>query len=867
MFNRRSKSEESGKDGWKTLREFRGTKSQMDEIMPIAPRNRLFSRDDPDRVKREVNIQRKLSWLSKYSLCADQPYDPNQRVQMLSKIDGLWALPDSYDINAPKSSRRSAMTILCELKHKYYPTNLVIDPYMRAPMLDEYEDEKLEIESEEEMPRMSGRPTRIHLKLKKGLTACGKAGLQLTDRNVQPGIEGRNIISLYEYDILSKRYQDPRLKLITFKLADLSDENFTTIVLSLLKNTTGQSVIPFSATSKDKEALVKEVLLCFGFPKDSWSKAVKMCLLDSSENAKLENNYETASGNCYKCPVLVDTSVIQKYWVTKEPADDGTQEVVPIPGNKKRPIGDVTFHESEAKLAKDEFSLDEIGQGIGKLTSLAGQVLTARGESAKGILLEEHDEIACELMNSVTKIQLKTERELSDIKAQKTFASTRLKEAKERIAEYESEMDTLHGKIETLEMEKKKLEDRVKNAASSTGGEPEISEEAQRTIAATLDKLKSVKVSLAEKSLLCESLKKERDELQEKLSELTDRMDESLRIKEEASRMDISLSEHVAKNNEDMAKSFISPINRGIVNQSFDQSYDSDDDQFFSPSDKTLHKKNKPTLAQMTLTPNKIGLRQWDENLQSFGQWYASMRMQIEAAIQTVKNEPAVIRLILMCMPSKYSWVANAIADDTSIVKVDKAKTEILKLIYGENGLMNEFFALRRGTGEHPMTFLQRISTVLESEDMDSKFLLKSIQEKLASNLDNPTNVELQRLLTAVGQNNMTFQKLKESLQTAIKLTGNQTEHKSLNKFGTEILSAIQRLDSKVNRCYSCGSTTHFADKCPEKRKDRKPNFKKNNGSNREPKTKSDGRKSVCYNCGKPGHFKKDCRSKTNNYK
>ena len=218
-----------------------------------------------------------------------------------------------------------------------------------------------------------------------------------------------------------------------------------------------------------------------------------------------------------------------------------------------------------------------------------------------------------------------------------------------------------------------------------------------------------------------------------------------------------------------------------------------------------------------------------------------------------------------MCLPSKYSWVANAIADDTSIDKVDKAKTEILKLIYGENGLMNEFFALRRGTGEDLMTFLQRIATTLDSEDMDSKFLLKSIQEKLATNLDNPTNVELQRLLTAIGQSNLTFKKLKTSLQTAIKLTGNQNDSKSINKFGNEILTAIQRLDSKVNKCYNCGSTTHFANKCPDKRKESKPNFKKKSGSYREPKTKSDGRRFSCYKCGKPGHYKKDCKSKSSN--
>ena len=864
IFNRRSRSEErENQKKYELGRLWRGEKSELDDKIFIPPGNRLFVRDDPDRCRREVTMQRNLSELS--LIRASDPVRPNERAHEVSQITTLWALPRSYDMNAPKTSRRSAMSIVAELNSKIYPTNLVIDPFMRAPVLDKYEDSRLEIESEEELPRMSGRPSRMQYKLKAGLTACGKTGFQFSEDRIQPGVEGRNIISLYEYTVLAKRYNDPHFKQISFNIKDLSDGNLETMVTKLLTNTTGPFAIDLSMSRNDKEAIIKEVLACFGFPKEAWSNGIVMCLMDTSANAALENNYLNASGNCYKTPVYVDMSVIHKYWVTKELVNEGTQEVVPTYDQRKRPIADVTVHESEAKFMKDELSLAKIGEGIKKLTSLTGQVLTARGQSAKGILCEEHDEVASQLVGMITEVQLKTEKELSEIKSEKTYTSERLKEARNRIQEYETEITTLHMKIETLEIEKKNLEESAKNTARSAGVENEISEEAKSALNAKLDELESIKKKLAEKSQLCESIKNERDRLQEKLSELTDRMDESLRIKEEASRMDISLSENITKNNEDMAKSFMSPIKPGIANPSFDQTLESDDEQFFSPNEKTLHKKTKPTLAQMTLTPNKIGLQKWEENLQSFGQWFASMRMQIEAAIQAVNNEVLVIRLILMCLPSKYSWVANAIADDTSIDKVDKAKTEILKLIYGENGLMNEFFALRRGTGEHPMTFLQRIATTLDSEDMDSKFLLKSIQEKLATNLDNPTNVELQRLLTAIGQSNLTFKKLKTSLQTAIKLTGNQNDSKSINKFGNEILTAIQRLDSKVNKCYNCGSTTHFANKCPDKRKESKPNFKKKSGSYREPKTKSDGRRFSCYKCGKPGHYKKDCKSKSSN--
>ena len=127
----------------------------------------------------------------------------------------------------------------------------------------------------------------------------------------------------------------------------------------------------------------------------------------------------------------------------------------------------------------------------------------------------------------------------------------------------------------------------------------------------------------------------------------------------------------------------------------------------------------------------------------------------------------------------------------------------------------------------------------------------------LVKNLDSATNIELQRLLTTAGRTNLTFDKLKKSLQKAITLTGFRIDNSAYH-MGEEILSVINDLKGNMNRCYICHSPNHIASKCNnEKGSTFRSKDKKKGGSRREPKDTQDG---SCFYCKKSGHWKRNCR-------
>ena len=57
------------------------------------------------------------------------------------EVGRMIALRDSFDPDAPMSSRKSVLSLMLETDGTLMPTNMCIDPYFRRPMLGSFEDE------------------------------------------------------------------------------------------------------------------------------------------------------------------------------------------------------------------------------------------------------------------------------------------------------------------------------------------------------------------------------------------------------------------------------------------------------------------------------------------------------------------------------------------------------------------------------------------------------------------------------------------------------------------------------------------------------------------------------------------------------
>ena len=846
---------------------------EADDSKILLPRTPyMFSQNDLGRLKREKNIQRRLGQMHAVRRIGDAN---GENSHILWPVKQLYAVPNSFSPSAPKTSRRSIMNFVASMPDgRFYPTTCGIDPYYRAPLLGEYEDNavRFEEESEEELPRGSGRPNRGQFQMRDGMTKPGhNHGYGYLSPSAHT--EGRNIMTLDE----SKKFTNKSLVHLLIPMSKLEKKTLERIATEMLLNTKGPFELARELSRPQIEKVIGNLLSCFGFEESAWEDGVRIltCLEDTMKSSytqtgadewtKFKDEFDKASSNIFKTPIFVDRSVIDRYWVCKPQAmgesENNAPQQLPRP---KRPIDNVTVFESEAKIVHQEQpTLETIGEGVRKLRNLAEQVLEARGDSRKGILLEEHDELANELLEQITRLQILTKAELDDIKQEKMFVKQRLEDSKRLISGYEDDITDMQQKLDLLVAEKGSLAETVRNceiqSTEITEENQKLKQELSEKTNVLNNKLKEMEDLMCMKQEMIIKTKEEKESMQEKLDDLSQRMEISLQMKEDIQETDIQLTDSVKKNRKRFSKIGCSPIALGQYNQAYLSDTDEETGMFQTPEKSFDEKKrNAHSLTAMTLTPNKIGLKAWDDSLQNFSQWFAAMRMQIEAGKALVDNEQAVIRLILMCLPSKFSWVTNAIADDSSITTISKAKKEILKMIYGERGLLEDFVNLKKSSVEHPNAFLQRIKTNLEtSENLDSGFVLRMIEEKLVKNLDNSTNVEFQRLLNNTGRTNLTFAKLQTALQSAVRLT-ESSNNGNINQMGEHLLNAMNNMQKKMNRCFNCGSTDHFMNKCPESKGSyKKFKGKKKEASNRESKTKKDGRK--CYNCGKEGHIKRNC--------
>ena len=174
--------------------------------------------------------------------------------------------------------------------------------------------------------------------------------------------------------------------------------------------------------------------------------------------------------------------------------------------------------------------------------------------------------------------------------------------SKRLIESYTGELSGLQATLDEVERNKKALEGRLKEATSS-----DQSEQHSERLKEFATRQEQLEKTLKEKMDIIATLKAENNDLNRNYGEIVEKMEESIRIKESISQMDISLTDSVKKSKKTIAQSG-SPIkiNPGVANPNFLDS-DEEEDSFCTP-DHTVHKPKQSIMA-LTLTPSKCGLK------------------------------------------------------------------------------------------------------------------------------------------------------------------------------------------------------------------------------------------------------------------
>ena len=802
-----------------------------DEFIP--PDGTVFSEKDYTRLNRESTVQENMRKLV-----------GNDYAKVKKPVSGFYAIGESYSAFAPKESRRSTMSLMAKIDGKYYPTNACLDPFWRAPVLGEYSDNYTRSGrlKQDEEPVELARGLRSHLTYKPKPFKVGAQGYFLSKNNIDSEIpqrfawkDGRKLVALNEIWSIFEKFQN--ISFIVVPMTELKQEKVLDIAKNMLQMTKG----PFELKSNDlaeAKVTIEQVLRCHGFRKSSWESQILILTRNFDDYADEEqkitqwaNDAQTISANVYTTPVFVDQSVIDEYWEVKNVSEENLmgekfESVQRLP-RPKRGIENVTFFESDSKMSKKLTTLAEIRDEVSDLNELCLQAQIARLEEERQILLGEHEAKAKSVQDAITAWESQNEIELETLRERIKTISKQLETSRELQKLQQSELQEMSDNLDRLENQK-------------SSADPESEKEKIEQLEAVINEQKAL---LQVKSGKIDELVREAKILEDEKTRFREKLSQHLILKSELSEMEVDFM-NSCKKSRSMVTRNISPVRLHIE--------DTEDEESFSSAQNTLNKTSvKPSnyMMAMTLTPSKVGLKAWDDNLQSFSAWFLSMRMQIEAAQSQVTEEKAVIRLILMCLPSKYAWVANQIADDSSCTTLEKAKTKIISLIYGEKGLIDEFFNLKIAPGEHPLAFLQRIKSDLQpTEDLDSGFVTRSIIEKLVKNLDASTTVELKRILSGKDSKNIKFENIRESLQKAVQLTG-LAKTDNLNNIGTEILMALQQHGQRTGgysgprketrTCFICKKVGHIAKNC-WKRKN-KGKFTDKSSNRRESKSKKDG--------------------------
>ena len=295
-------------------------------------------------------------------------------------IGRMIGISDTYDKNAPLSSRKSTMSVMLG---QLLPSNLIIDPHFRKPLLGQYDDSTEEIEND------SIEPIELFRGLKRakyeplGEKICRKNGLDLDFIDT-----GRTLLNYNEANSLMNQHDDIALSYVPW--SDLNDLQVVTIAQTLLHDVKGGKIIPETARAQMLDT-ISEVLRAHSMSTKDWKESVLILATNTNEyssDAEKIDHYEKLAknvlnmANSYTLPVWTDLSVISSYWVNKS--------VYPSKV-KKRTLADASIYESseEKRIAKDD--VEYVADQIRQLETMILSATSARPEEIPEIISAHAD--------------------------------------------------------------------------------------------------------------------------------------------------------------------------------------------------------------------------------------------------------------------------------------------------------------------------------------------------------------------------------------------------------------------------------------------------------------------------------------------
>jgi gag-polypeptide of LTR copia-type/Zinc knuckle len=256
------------------------------------------------------------------------------------------------------------------------------------------------------------------------------------------------------------------------------------------------------------------------------------------------------------------------------------------------------------------------------------------------------------------------------------------------------------------------------------------------------------------------------------------------------------------------------------------------------------------------------------QNRKAAGQLYQSIRMN------TTEGKIA-IRIIKPYFDSAKNGGYAALAGHfkkawTALV----AWYEVVKR-KDEDTLRNEFYTMKMKHGQQPSLFILELEEKWNKLELAGYFIsykkfLERILKALPVSKDgigqySIKKAEIQKLLDDIEDDvNEDDEALDEELRLPYvtrKLEKVFTEDVEPNltsrKHDSQDEQGFYAGGGTTGRCHTCGKIGHYAAKCPQKGKGRRPNFNRQK-DDRAQKPMKGKFKGMCHHCKKPGHMKKD---------